>query len=212
MLAPLPDHIDILRLARQGSKLVGRQSLDGMVRLRQSVLLQDDIVNTDQKPVLKDVPQEHELQEDRDVGFANIELEFDEDDEHVLFIDGKAQASVYMTCQRCLEPMLVGLDARFLLGLVEDEAKADQLPKQYEPLVVSGKSSSLPGIIEDELILSLPLVAVHEVDQCPASTVVSNKASAQVEGDGQGNEKEEDKLNNPFSVLSTLKKKGKTER
>ncbi|MCK5092801.1 MAG: hypothetical protein KAR30_09770, partial [Gammaproteobacteria bacterium] len=144
MSAPLPDHIDILRLARQGSKLVGRLSLDGMARFRQGILLQDDIVNTDQKPVLKDVLQEHQ-----DIGFANIELEFGEDDEHNLFINGKAQASVYMTCQRCLEPMLVELDVSFLLGVVEDEARAGRLPEQYEPLVITGKSSSLPEIIED---------------------------------------------------------------
>jgi len=213
MLAPLPDHIDILRLARQGGKLVGSQSLERMARLRQSVLLQDDIVNTSQKhdlkPVVKtlleEVQQKHELQENSDVGLANIELEFGEDDERVVFIKGKAQASVYMMCQRCLEPMLMDLDASFLLGVVEDEVRVDRLPDQYEPLVISGKSSSLPGIIEDELILSLPLVALHDVDQCPTSALLSDMASLSEKGNG----KEEHKLKNPFSVLSTLKQEGK---
>ena len=212
MSAPLPDHIDILRLARQGGKLVGRQSLNGMARLRQGILLQDDIVNTGQRPVLKPFVKES-LLEQQEIGCAHVELEFDEDDERFLFIKGTVQADVYMVCQRCLEPMLVGLDAGFLLGIVEDEAKVGQLPEQYEPLVVSGKTSSLSEIIEDELILSLPLVALHETDKCSASVLISDMVPTSAKGRGkdagQGNGMEEHKLKNPFSVLSALKKEGK---
>lgn len=204
MSAPLPDHIDILRLARQGSKLVGRQSLNGMTRLRKSILLQDDIVNIGQTPGLKPFAKERS-HEHQDIGFATIELEFGEDDEHFLFIKGKAQASVYMVCQRCLEPKPQRLDTSFLLGVVEDEAQVEHLSEQYEPLVVSGKSSSLAEIIEDELILSLPLVALHEIDECPASALISDMVSTSAKGSGM----EEHKLKNPFSVLSTLKKEGK---
>lgn len=204
MSAPLPDHIDILRLARQGGKLVGGQSLNGMPRLRQSILLQDDIVNTGQIPVLKPFAKER-LLEQQEIGCAQVELEFGEDDERFLFIKGTAQANVYMVCQRCLEPMLVRLDAGFLLGIVEDEAKVDQLPEQYEPLVASGKSSSLLEIIEDELILSLPLVALHEINECSASVLISDMVPTSAKGRGM----KEHKLKNPFSVLSALKKEGK---
>lgn len=204
MLAPLPDHIDVLRLAKQGSKLVGKQSLEKMSRLRQGILLQDDIVITSQKHVLEEGQKEH-----RDIGVADVELEFGEDNERIPFIKGRAQANVYITCQRCLEPMLLELDASFLLGAVEDEAKASQLPEQYEPLMISGRSSSLTEIIEDELILSVPLVALHKVDQCSASELLLAMASdaARENEKEQGNGKERGKVNNPFSVLSSLKKK-----
>lgn len=184
MSTPLPEYIDILRMARQGRKLSGRLPLGKMPRLKQSLVI--------------------EANDDGAAGFANIEAEFGIDDEQVVFIRGTAQASVTMICQRCLEQMQVDLSADFLLAAVEDEARIERLPEQYEPLLISGKSDSLSGIIEDELILASPLVALHSTDQCTVKSPVEIMDTEN--GKAQDKEKESENLNNPFSVLASLRK------
>jgi uncharacterized protein len=182
MSAPLPEHIDILRLAKQGCKLSGRLFLDEMPRLKEYATA---------------------VESDNDVtNFVDIEVELDVDDQHIAFIRGSAQASVAMICQRCLKPMKATVNASFLLGAVENEAKLERLPAQYEPLEISEKLVSLSGIIEDELILALPLVALHDQDQC----TVKMASSQQVKEEKERIEAEAKERNNPFSILSALKK------
>lgn len=186
MSALLPEHIDILRLAKQGCKLSGRLFLNEMPRFKQYVATEES---------------NNEV-----ANFADIEVELDVDDQHIAFIRGSAQASVAMICQRCLKPMKVDINTHFLLGAVENEAKIEKLPAQYEPLEISEKLVSLSAIIEDELILALPLVALHKQDQCTVKMPGNQQVKEQrekIEAEAKIVAKER---NNPFSILSTLKK------
>ena len=186
MSAPLPEHIDILRLAKQGCKLSGRLFIDKMPRFKQF-----------------SAAEESDSEVTNFAGdYAEIEVELDVDDQHIAFIRGYAQASIAMVCQRCLKPMRANINTSFLLGAVENEAKLERLPAQYEPLEVSEKLVSLSSIIEDELILALPLVALHKQDQC----TVKLASSQQKKEERERAEQEANKRSNPFSILSTLKK------
>lgn len=187
MSAPLPVHIDILRLARQGCKLDGRLSYGEMHRLKQYLIVEQDAQG-------KDTDTAADIE---------VEIELGIGDGRIAFIRGNAQTSITMVCQRCLEPMRLDIDARFLLGVVENEAKLEQLPEQYEPLEVSDEPVSLSGIIEDELILALPLVALHPPDKC-AEKLANSQQMTEKEIETEVNEK---RTNSPFSILSSLKNK-----
>lgn len=82
------------------------------------------------------------------------------------YLIGSAEATVVLTCQRCLKSMTHLLNVAFKLSPVFDEASAQQLPSFYEPLYLSQDEIALNDLLEDELILALPLVPKH--GNCPS--------------------------------------------
>ena len=77
-------------------------------------------------------------------------------------LDGHVEAELVLRCERCLEPVTKTIESDFRFGLVSSEDEAELLPREFEPLLVSGSEVSLPDLVEDELLLSLPIVARHE--------------------------------------------------
>jgi uncharacterized protein len=78
----------------------------------------------------------------------------------------KARTALQLICQRCLQPMTVQLDVQPSLHFVHGEAQAEALDEDSdEDVLALTPSLDLLPLIEDELILALPLVPRHEV--CP---------------------------------------------
>lgn len=72
------------------------------------------------------------------------------------------ETAVELTCQRCLEPMTERLAATTELGVLESGALASALPAGIEPVVLEGERLNPATLIEDEIIVGLPLVPKHE--------------------------------------------------
>jgi uncharacterized protein len=71
-----------------------------------------------------------------------------------------------LVCQRCLQPMAVPLELDSKLRFVADEAQAEALDEHSEEDVLALTAAlDLHELVEDELILALPLVPRH--DHCP---------------------------------------------
>ncbi len=168
----LPKEIDPLRLAQNGLKLTGQLAVSGMPRLLQSLAT--------------------------DEGIVDVDLAFDVDEINTPFMRGKFVTTVSMTCERCMKVMKVDLNVNCLLAMVTNERKIEGLAEQYDPwLLDSSDDVLLSSVIEDELILSLPLVPRHNEACLPASDWSS--ADETVADD-------EEKVS-PFAVLATLKTK-----
>ena len=104
-----------------------------------------------------------------------------------------------LICQRCLQDCAVDLDEkrRFILVLTDEEADAYPIEdEEVEPLVVN-QHFNLLETIEDEILLSLPLIPKHPDGFC--------EPHASTFGDGEvddaANERE-----NPFNILKNMKK------
>ena len=80
-------------------------------------------------------------------------------------LDGRVQAELELRCQRCLEPIQQHIESEFRFGLISSEEEAALLPREFEPLLVTDTEQSLVELVEDELLLSLPLVARHD-EEC----------------------------------------------
>lgn len=79
-----------------------------------------------------------------------------------------AQARVWMTCQRCLQPLAVDLEVHRALRFVASEAEAERLDAESEDDVLALEVMlDVRSLVEDELLLALPLVPRH-VDCAPA--------------------------------------------
>lgn len=112
-----------------------------------------------------------------------------------MVVSGSIEASVYVQCQRCLGEMPFAIDANVHVAIVAGEDQARCLPKDLDPWTVVDSSADLYHLIEEEILLALPMVAYHQ-EQCVAHELFSS----QEEGSGQ-----EDVADNPFSVLEQLK-------
>ncbi len=126
-------------------------------------------------------------------GEIDVSLSFGVDEERIRYLNGTAEVSVRMLCQRCLEPTVIALSAELNLGIVNNDEAAGQLPKRYDPLIVADNELDVNQAIEDELILTLPLIPTHQ--DCVIKTDFTDP-DAKPEGD----EKE-----NPFAILAQLK-------
>lgn len=109
------------------------------------------------------------------------------------------QASVLfpLTCQRCMGLVTVPLEVDQWYRFVATEAIAmEQDDSSEEDLLVMVPQFDLLAVLEDELLMALPLVPMH--DECPVAPVLQ---AGEDELADEASEKP-----NPFALLSQLKK------
>jgi uncharacterized protein len=95
----------------------------------------------------------------------------------------EAIATVRLSCQRCLQPFAQELviDRGFLFVPGEEEAARLDEDSEEDVLAVP-RSLDLESLIEDELILALPIVPRH--GRCPEPLVATDSVQARAEADG----------------------------
>ena len=109
----------------------------------------------------------------------------------------KASATVPMICQRCLHPVDVPLAVDREFRFVADEATAEALDEgSEEDLLALSREFNLRELIEDELLMELPVVPRH--DECPEDVKL---ASSDEDFEEAGADKP-----NPFAALAGLRK------
>jgi len=104
-----------------------------------------------------------------DVGEVVYEIDFGTDDLGVRFTDIGISAQLTLLCQRSLEPFLFSVQRQTRLGLIADETEEAALPAGYEPLLVPAEPMDLLDLVEDELILALPIVPLGPDEPLDAS-------------------------------------------
>lgn len=117
------------------------------------------------------------------------------------FLDIHVKARPVVQCQRCMAPMPYPLDLNGRLQVVETEADLDveddpdTSPDEWVEPILASTHLDVLALVEDELILGLPYVPMHE--QC--STEALERAGQSQDGDAPAKP-------SPFAVLSELKK------
>ncbi len=135
-------------------------------------------------------------------GFAwQMETHFEDSpgSEPLQILDLVLNGRLHLVCQCCLQDCAIDLDEKRRFILVASEAEADAYPledEEQEPLVAS-QHFNLLETMEDEVLLSLPLIPKHPEGFCePHATVFGLE-----DEDGALDERE-----NPFNILKNMKK------
>lgn len=162
----LPKTIEPRRLAEQGQQLLGEISLDNMLRLSSLIV---------------SAPQA-----------ASVHMQGGIDTEGWHFLKGKINVRIQLQCQRCMQPYHEQLNAEFCLVPISHEHEAKRLPDHYEGLCVENHIIDMATLIEDELILALPFVPRHSINECPVQLLREHPH-------------EVEKKPNPFADLAKLK-------
>jgi uncharacterized protein len=108
-------------------------------------------------------------------------------------LTGRVSANALVECQRCLKPMETELAGSFKFALVRSEDEFELLPEEFEPYLLEGEEQSIIDLIEDELLLSLPMVTVHD-NACSVFMTKQEEAM-----------KAEKEASHPFAALKALK-------
>ncbi len=163
--------IDPMRLAKIGKEFSGSYDLRQFGRVNTS--LEDDLnIEISSRQV-------------------SFQLEFSRDDENrIISIVGSIETSLPLVCQRCMQPMQYQLSGIINMAIVSNEAEAEELPAEFEPYIDSGVPVKLQDFIEDELLLAMPLVPLHEEQECPAANKFKHEQTVR---------------ENPFAELKNLK-------
>jgi uncharacterized protein len=72
-------------------------------------------------------------------------------------------AEVVLTCQRCLGPLRRTLESASRLAFAEEGAP--ELPSDYEAVGSDPRKLDLAALVEDELLLALPLIPQHDAGE-----------------------------------------------
>lgn len=99
-------------------------------------------------------------------GEVEFRLAFSRDEGHRPILRCEVAATLRLSCQRCLEALDHQVDTSTLLALVSGIEEERCLPEPYDPLLVSDKPIRPRDLIEDELLLALPQIPMHEADLC----------------------------------------------
>jgi uncharacterized protein len=76
---------------------------------------------------------------------------------------------VALTCQRCLGSLVHRVDTGRTLHLARNETELERLDAMPDAdAILAGEVLDLVGLVEDEVLLSLPLAAMHAEGECPA--------------------------------------------
>lgn len=178
----LPVFIDPIRMADTGTYLTGSMTFEHMNRLHE---------------ILAEPSSSSQSSQSSSSGDVSIELTFGVDVQGYRYIEGHIKTQVALICQRCMQVFNYLIDSKFILSPVSDDVAAKQLPSPYEPLLATEKML-LSTIIEDEILLNLPVIARHEEGECflPKTSVVQPTTSVKP-----------GKTDNPFKKLAELRKK-----
>lgn len=167
MSLALPERVDASRMVQARRSFHGTLPLASLGRLRESLAAAD--------------------------GVADYDLEFGRDELGVDYLALHVKAELPLVCQRTLEVYRQPVEIDQRMGLIASEHEEAALPPGYEPLMVTDGEIRPADVIEDELILALPVVPLkpgapldwnEEPDTAPA----------------------EEETPSPFAVLAGLKK------
>ena len=166
----VPEVLDAWRMVAARREFEGTLPLSSMSRLR-------DVLCDDGSPL----------------GEVRFSLGFDRDALQVPYVELKVEAALPLECQRSLQRFLQPVRVVQRLGLIRDEADEAGLPEGYEPLLLAEDGMLRPSeLVEDELILAVPVVAVM-----PGTEAMERDWPAR---------EEEQQQASPFAALAGLKK------
>lgn len=173
MSRDFPDWIDAERAAQAGRRFAGDVRIEWMPRV-------GDLLDA---PAPDDVI-EFEIAASLDRSPGNG---------HIVRLDVHVFGSVPMTCQRTLKRYMQPIDTRSEVAVVASEDELAGLPEELEPKLVPEGRLKLVELVEDELLLALPLVP-RDPDSAPVENAgdVFERAEPE-EGD------------NPFAELARLR-------
>ncbi|HEX19383.1 MAG TPA: hypothetical protein ENG78_00940 [Acidiferrobacteraceae bacterium] len=160
MSGRIPAHIDPFRFADLGNRLSGTIPITELSRLCQ-------VCNKANSTL-------------------ELDMSFSKGDGPAI-MQGNISGNLMLACQRCLEPMRHDIDLGSRFYFSRPGLRHNGID-DVDVIVVEGELD-LYALIEDEVLLSLPMIIMHAARECPAAALMAEKDEAKLQ------------KQNPFAVL-----------
>ncbi|CAD5107809.1 YceD family protein [Zestomonas carbonaria] len=167
---PIPPHVDPRKLADRGATLECETPLADLQRLC------DPLADN--------------------VGTVRAKFVFERDERNAVVMHSVLDTEVKMVCQRCLELVALPIHSECDYAVVKEGANTQSVPKGYDVLELGEDPLDLLDLVEDELLLALPIVPAHDPKDCQQPAGLDEPESSE----------DEVTRSNPFSVLAQLKR------
>lgn len=170
----IPITLDPTRAAQK------RATFDGIVPLVTLTRLTDSLVSSE--------------------GDVDVVVNCGTDEQGLVFIEAQARCQVQVKCERCSEHMSMELNTSFAYTPIRSDKDSahDDIPERYEVVEKNEHGEvNLRQLVEDELILALPLFPMHDEGYCDPTKVQMSWGEIEPEPEKP----------NPFAILQELKKK-----
>jgi uncharacterized protein len=172
--SPIPSYIDTRKVFQRREKICGQMDLKRLQTFQEC------------------------LAEGTDARIS-VELSFSSNEIRQRLITGKLRAKVQLSCQRCLEPVAIELADDIKLVLLVDETDAAELDPTLDPWIDADYKLDIARLIEEQLILCMPIVSYHPDGDCIEKLNYIAAGSRRIAG------AKVDTTENPFSILKSLK-------
>jgi len=130
-------------------------------------------------------------------GQIDVTLEICHRDDGLVVVEGRLDGQVRVACQRCLEPVQIPVERDIRLALAGSETGA-RAADGFESWSLEDGPMTIRALLEDELLLALPLVPVHE-DPEACGELAERLAAMATDNTGASSD-------SPFAVLERLKR------
>lgn len=168
MSGHIPGRVDPGASADKGKRFVGLLRQDQMDRLREMV-----------------VGRDHPIE---------VELQFERQDRWVV-VRGRVVTTLVVTCQACLENVELHADVAVGLAVIRSIEDAEMIPDDLEPVLCNGDTLDLASLVEDELILTVPIVPRHTLCEGESPSDLSKEEFSSAN---------RSQRESPFAVLANL--------
>ena len=167
---PIPPHVDPRKLADRTT------TLDGVVPLADLKRLCGALADNQ--------------------GTVHVKFMFERDERNAVVFHSELEVDVKMVCQRCLEQVTLPIHSECDYAVVKEGANTQSVPQGYDVLELGEDPLDLLALVEEELLLALPIVPMHDPKDCqqPAGHIEPESSEDEVT------------RSNPFSVLAQLKR------
>jgi uncharacterized protein len=184
-----PFRLDVEAFARAGASLEGRWPVMQLDRLAGSAFADPEAAGSADPVAGREVAWRMRGE------WRAVRGGLDSDRQIWLHLD--AQTELPLECQRCLKPVVTPVDVQRSFLFVRGEDAAAQLDADSEDDVLAlTRALDLRELIEDELLLALPLVPRHEVCEAPLPVAFDDGEAAT----------DADAPPHPFAGLAALKR------
>lgn len=129
-------------------------------------------------------------------GKVRAKFVFERDERNAVVIHSELDVEVKMVCQRCLELVALPIHSECDYAVVREGANTQSVPQGYDVLELGEDPLDLLALVEEELLLALPIVPAHDPKDCQQPAGLDEPEPSE----------DEVTRSNPFSVLAQLKR------
>ncbi|MDD2162040.1 MULTISPECIES: YceD family protein [Pseudomonas] len=167
---PIPPHVDPRKLADRSATLEGKLQLADLQRLCGPLADNQGMVRT--------------------------KFSFERDERNAVVFHSELEVEVKMVCQRCLELVTLPIHSECDYAVVKVGGNTQSVPQGYDVIELDEDPLDLLALVEEELLLALPIVPAHDPKDCQQPAGLEEPESSE----------DEVTRSNPFSVLAQLKR------